>query len=185
MPSTAGCTPPFSWGNEMSRNLLGLTATALALLGAAALGADNSPPQVVNPVGNWQDYEMIIQADMPLRGTLRQVYIDRASGFTARVTGKLPYGGRDETEIQAKVQRGEFPPPRQVQPDTPPGLDHRGPANEEAGTDERARSPNRAGHPRRRLGRRLRMHTEMQVDVLVHEQRVHREVGQEGHDRHP
>jgi len=35
---------------------------------------------------------MIIQADMPLRGTLRQVYIDRASGWVARITGKLPYG---------------------------------------------------------------------------------------------
>jgi hypothetical protein len=78
----------------MWRPLLGVSAGALMLLCAAALAADNSPPQVVNPVGNWQDYEMIIQADMPLRGTLRQVYIDRASAFTARVTGKLPYGSK-------------------------------------------------------------------------------------------
>ena len=71
---------------------LGLFAIAAGLSSAAALGADSTVPEVANPVGDWDAYEMILQADMPLRGTLRQVYIDRASGFQARRTGKLPYG---------------------------------------------------------------------------------------------
>lgn len=73
------------------RFIVWLSAGIVALSGAAALAAEGTP-QDVNPVGYWDDYEMIIQADMPLRGTLRQVYIDRASGWVARITGKLPYG---------------------------------------------------------------------------------------------
>jgi len=68
-----------------------LPAAIAALSAVGALAAEDAP-QVANPVGYWDDYEMIIQADMPLRGTLRQVYVDRASGWVARVTGKLPYG---------------------------------------------------------------------------------------------
>ena len=79
----------------MNRQIrFGLFATVVALSSAAALGADSTPPQVVNPIGDWDAYEMILQADMPLRGTLRQVYIDRASGFQARRTGQLPYGSK-------------------------------------------------------------------------------------------
>lgn len=68
---------------------LGLAGAALA---ATAFAADGKAPQIVNPVGHWTEYEMIIQADAPLRGTLRQVYIDRNSWKTARLTGKLPSG---------------------------------------------------------------------------------------------
>jgi|SRR3954468_2702110 hypothetical protein len=69
-----------------------LLAIALALSSAAALAADATAPEVVNPVGQWDGYEMIIQADVPLRGTLRQVFIDRASAAEARRSGELPYG---------------------------------------------------------------------------------------------
>jgi hypothetical protein len=74
------------------RRRFGLSlAVGLVALSSAALAADDTP-QVVNPVGYWDEYEMVVQADAPLRGTLRQVYIDRASGFVARLTGQLPYG---------------------------------------------------------------------------------------------
>ena len=66
-------------------------AVGATLLSSAVFAAEDTP-QVVNPVGRWDEYEMIVQADAPLRGTLRQVYIDRTSGFVARLTGKLPYG---------------------------------------------------------------------------------------------
>ena len=78
----------------MRRRLrFGLAVIALASSSAAVLAAEDAP-QVVNPVGNWDEYELIIQADMPLRGTLRRVYIDRPSGWVARITGKLPYGSK-------------------------------------------------------------------------------------------
>jgi hypothetical protein len=67
---------------------LGFACTCLA---AGALAAD-TPPQPVNPVGHWSEYKMIIQSDQPLRGTLRQVYIDRVSWRTAQQTKQLPYG---------------------------------------------------------------------------------------------
>jgi cytochrome P460 len=70
-----------------------VTAGALAAT-IAAIAADPSPSPVDNPVGKWDDYEMIIQVDVPLRGTLRHVYVDRVSAAEARRTGKLPYGTR-------------------------------------------------------------------------------------------
>ena len=79
----------------MKPRLLPIIVAAAMLLAAAARGADK-PPQVVNPVGDWArfaaQYEKIIQVDVPLRGTLREVYIDRISGRLARLTGQLPYG---------------------------------------------------------------------------------------------
>jgi hypothetical protein len=89
------------------RTRFGLLAIAAALSSAAALAADSTPPEVVNPVGQWEQYEMIIQADMPLRGTLRQVFIDRASGFQARRTGQLPYGTKIVMRDYAAVSDGK------------------------------------------------------------------------------
>jgi hypothetical protein len=90
-----------------SRIRLALFAAAAGLFAAGGLAADNAPPAVVNPVGQWDDYEMIIQADMPLRGTLRQVYIDRASAFQARRTGQLPYGSKIVMRDYAGVPDGK------------------------------------------------------------------------------
>jgi hypothetical protein len=55
------------------------TLVLAGVLGAAlaALAADPVPSPVDNPVGKYDDYEMIIQVDVPLRGTLRHVYVDR------------------------------------------------------------------------------------------------------------
>jgi hypothetical protein len=85
---------------------LGLFAIA-ATLSAAAFAADGTPPEVVNPVGYWDEYEMLIQADMPLRGTLRQVLIDRASAFQARRSGELPYGSKIVMRAFAGVSDGK------------------------------------------------------------------------------
>jgi serine/threonine protein kinase len=41
----------------------------------------------------------------------------------ALLTGRAPFQGRDTPDILAKVQRGEFPPPRQVKKDVPPPLE--------------------------------------------------------------
>ena len=71
-----------------------LAVVALVATAAAALAADPSPSPVANPVGKWDDYEMIMQVDVPLRGTLRHVYVDRVSAAEARRTGKLPNGTR-------------------------------------------------------------------------------------------
>lgn len=75
----------------MNRPRYALFALAGAFLAAGALAADNAP-QPVNPVGHWSEYEMLLQSDQPLRGTLRQVYVDRVSWQTARRTKQLPYG---------------------------------------------------------------------------------------------
>jgi len=64
-----------------------------AWLAVGALAADTAP-QPVNPVGRWAEYEMLLQTDQPLRGTLRQVYIDKISWRTARLTKQLPYGSK-------------------------------------------------------------------------------------------
>ncbi len=69
-----------------------VTVVAVLAIATAVLGADSTPPQVDNPVGKWDDYELIIQVDVPLRGTLRRVYVDRVSAAQARRTGQLPYG---------------------------------------------------------------------------------------------
>jgi len=68
--------------------LLGLAAACAA---AGALAADTAP-QPGNPSDHWSDYELIIQSDQPLRGTLRQVYVDKVSWRAAQQTKKLPYG---------------------------------------------------------------------------------------------
>jgi serine/threonine-protein kinase len=39
------------------------------------------------------------------------------------LTGKVPFTGADHAEVLAKVQRGEFTPPRQVRPQVPRGLE--------------------------------------------------------------
>lgn len=75
----------------MSRLRLALFGLAGAFLGVPALATD-STPQPVNPVGHWSDYQMILQTDQPLRGTLRQVYIDKMSWRAAQLTKQLPYG---------------------------------------------------------------------------------------------
>jgi len=77
----------------MTPRFLPAFAAAATLLTGAAQGED-TPPQIVNPVGYWAQYEKIIQVDVPLRGTLREVYIDSISGRLARLTGKLPYGSK-------------------------------------------------------------------------------------------
>jgi len=77
-----------------SRTRLAFLAITAALSAVTALAADTATPEVVNPVGRWDEYESIIQADMPLRGTLRQVLIDRVSAAEARRTGRLPYGSK-------------------------------------------------------------------------------------------
>jgi len=79
----------------MRRSALAAVVLAGTLAAAvAAIAADPSPSPVANPVGKWDDYEMIIGVDVPLRGTLRHVYVDRASAAQARRTGTLPYGTR-------------------------------------------------------------------------------------------
>jgi hypothetical protein len=76
-----------------ARSRLAALAVAVPLATAiAALAADPTPQPVDNPVGKWDDYEMIIQVDVPLRGSLRQVYVDRVSAAEARRTGTLPFG---------------------------------------------------------------------------------------------
>src|SRR5207237_394580 len=39
------------------------------------------------------------------------------------LTGRRPFDQDDPVGVLAKVERGQFPPPRQVKPDTPPALD--------------------------------------------------------------
>jgi hypothetical protein len=68
--------------------LFGLTGTCLALSALAA----GTAPQPMNPVSHWSEYEMLLQSDQPLRGTLRQVYIDKVSWQKARLSKQLPYG---------------------------------------------------------------------------------------------
>jgi hypothetical protein len=75
----------------MNRFRFALLGLAAASIGVPALATDNVP-QPVNPAGQWSEYEMILQTDQPLRGTLRQVYVDKASWQTARQTKQLPYG---------------------------------------------------------------------------------------------
>jgi hypothetical protein len=75
----------------MRRLRLVVFGFAGACFGVCALAA-NTTPQPVNPAGQWSDYEMILQTDQPLRGTLRQVYIDKVSLRTAKLTKQLPYG---------------------------------------------------------------------------------------------
>ena len=76
-----------------ARARLAILVTAGALATAiAAIAADPRPSPVDDPVGKWDDYEMIIQVDVPLRGTLRRVYVDGVSAAEARRTGELPYG---------------------------------------------------------------------------------------------
>jgi hypothetical protein len=75
----------------MNRLRLALFGLAGACLSLGALAAD-SAPQPVNPVGQLSDYEMILQTDQPLRGTLRQVYVDKVSWRAAQSTKQLPYG---------------------------------------------------------------------------------------------
>src|SRR5215467_12715730 len=59
--------------------------------GVCALAADTTP-RPVNPVSQLSEYEMILQTDQPLRGTLRQVYVDKVSWRAAQATKQLPYG---------------------------------------------------------------------------------------------
>lgn len=75
----------------MRRLRLVVFGFASVCFGIFALAA-NTTPQPVNPVDQWSDYEMILQTDQPLRGTLRQVYIDKVSLQTAKLDKQLPYG---------------------------------------------------------------------------------------------
>jgi hypothetical protein len=86
--------------------LVTLTGLVVLATATAVLGADSTRPPVVNPVGKWDDYELIIKVDVPLRGTLRHVYIDRASGAEARRTGTLPYGSKIVMRDYAGVADG-------------------------------------------------------------------------------
>ena len=70
--------------------MLGLVSFCVT---AFALAADPAR-QPVSPVGHWSEYEMILQTDQPLRGTLRQVYVDKTSWQRARLTNQLPYGSK-------------------------------------------------------------------------------------------
>jgi Cytochrome P460 len=91
-----------------TRTRLAVFAAAGALATAvAALAADPTPSPVDNPVGKWDDYEMIIQVDVPLRGTLRHVHVDRVSAAEARRTGKLPYGTKIVMRDYAGVADGQ------------------------------------------------------------------------------
>src|SRR5215813_7001656 len=75
----------------MNCRRLAMFGLAGAYFFVGSVAADNVP-QPVNPVGHWSEYEMILQTDQPLRGTLRQVYVDKASWKTARLIKRLPYG---------------------------------------------------------------------------------------------
>jgi hypothetical protein len=74
------------------RRLAALTGILALASATAVLGQDSTKPQVANPVGKWDDYELIVHVDVPLRGTLRHVYVDKVSAAEARRTGTLPYG---------------------------------------------------------------------------------------------
>jgi hypothetical protein len=88
------------------RNGLAILAVTVALAVGAAMAAD-PVPSVVNPIGKWDDYEMIMQVDVPLRGTLRQVYVDRPSAAETRRTGELPYGTKIVMRDYAGVPDGK------------------------------------------------------------------------------
>ena len=75
-----------------ARAWLALAALAVIPVTAAVVGGADATPQVANPIGKWDDYEKIIQVDVPIRGTLRHVHIDKVSAAEARKTGTLPYG---------------------------------------------------------------------------------------------
>src|SRR5258708_35276008 len=82
--------PPSSWAVEMRRRIAVWLPAAIAALSAVGALAAEDAPQVANPVGYWNDYEMIIQADMPLRGTLRQGDVGPPAGGGGAVNGQSP-----------------------------------------------------------------------------------------------
>jgi hypothetical protein len=84
-----------------------LTIAGALTTALAALAADPVPNPVDNPVGKYDEYEMIIQVDVPLRGTLRHVYVDKVSAAEARRTGKLPDGTRIVMRDYAAVPDGQ------------------------------------------------------------------------------
>jgi eukaryotic-like serine/threonine-protein kinase len=59
---------------------------------------------------------------LDLLGPASDIY-SLGSTLYVLLTGKRAYEGKDDGEILAKVRRGEFPPPREVKPVTPPALD--------------------------------------------------------------
>ena len=102
----------------MSRLPSALFGLAGVCMSANVFAAD-ATSQPVNPVGDWSEYEMILQTDQPLRGTLRQVYVDKTSWQTARLTRQLPYGtklvARDFEAVPDgkggwKLENGHFVP---------------------------------------------------------------------------
>jgi hypothetical protein len=70
-----------------------LTLAALLLIApAASLAAEARKVELYNPVGHFEEFEQIMQCDVPVRGTLRLILVDKPSAAQARRTGHLPFG---------------------------------------------------------------------------------------------